>query len=81
MNGYEEKKYALLLGGMENNKVELLSSIAKTPGEKIRILLLEARILTWARGGDISDQEAKVYFDLLYGELKKIRYPSSSTIL
>ena len=73
MNEYEAKEYALLLGGMENNKVELLSSIAKTPEEKIRILLLEARILTWVRGGGISDQEAMVYFNMLYRELKKIR--------
>ena len=81
MNGNEEKKYALLLEEGENHKVELLSSVAKTPDEKIRILLLETRILTWAKGGDISDQEAKVYFDILYRELKKIRYRSPPTIL
>ena len=52
--------------------MEILSSVAKTPEEKIRILLLESYILAWVKG-ELPDEYGKIYLKMLYDELKKIR--------
>ncbi len=61
-----------LLVPPESKIEDLISSAAETNGEKIKLLIIEAQILAWAKGKN-SDEDGKVYMMMLYNELKKIR--------
>ena len=41
--------------------------------DAIRLSILRARIALWMKGGDVSNEEARIYMRMLYRELKRIR--------
>ena len=56
----------------KNEKKDMISSAADTEGEKMKLLLIEAHILEWAKG-KLPEEYGEAYFKMLYNELKKIR--------
>ena len=63
----------LLVPGMREGEIpDLISSVADTERDRLKLMIIEAHIAAWAKG-QIPDEDGKVYLKMLYHELKKIR--------
>ena len=69
----EGDMYVLSMEKKDELKDFLTGIVADTQEERIKLLLIEAQIAAWAKGGKASDRDAQIYFRILYDELKKIR--------
>ena len=69
----EKGDYFIITKEKEEKYDMFADFVADTPEERIKLLLIEAMIASWARSGSVSDKDAKIYFHMLYDELKKIR--------
>ena len=69
----EGDMYALSMEKKDKLKDLFSELVTDTQEGGIKLLLIEAHIASWAKGGNLSDRDAQIYFRMLYDELKKIR--------
>ena len=69
----EGDRYVLSMEKKDELKDLFSELVADSLEERIKLLLIEGNIIAWAKGRDVRDEDAKVYFYMLYRELKKIR--------